>query len=78
MPTTSVSGTIAEIRTAVMDGNSYYFLRLEGSEMFYSICASEYPLVVILNVGDRVEISHEVAEGADSSEILTGYAISRK
>ena len=27
-----VTGAIAEIRTAVMDGNSYYFFRLEGDE----------------------------------------------
>ncbi len=26
------SGVVAEIRTAVLDGNSYYFLRLEGQE----------------------------------------------
>ena len=29
---TEISGAIAEIRTAVLDGNSYYFLRLEGQD----------------------------------------------
>lgn len=78
LPSSTVSGTIAEIRTAVMDGNSYYFLRLNGSDLFYSISATDYPLVVILNTGDRVEITHQVVDGANSSEILDGYSITRK
>ncbi len=35
------SGVVAEIRTAVLDGNSYYFLRLEGQEVFYAVNAAE-------------------------------------
>ena len=31
-----ISGTIAEIRTAVLDGDSYYFLRLEGEETLFT------------------------------------------
>ena len=46
--TETVEGTIAEIRSAVLDGNSFYFIRLNGSELFYSISAIEEPLAVIL------------------------------
>lgn len=70
-----VSGAIAEIRTAVMDGNSYYFLRLEGGETFYAVSATENPLAVILNVGDQVTISYHT--GAEGS-ILTGTSVSRE
>ena len=49
-----ISGAIAEIRTAVLDGNSYYFLRLEGQDTFYAVNAAENPLAVILNAGDQV------------------------
>ena len=38
-----ISGAIAEIRTAVLDGNSYYFLRLEGQDTFYAVNAAENP-----------------------------------
>ena len=69
-----VFGSIAEIRTAVLDGNSYYFLRLEGMETFYAINAAENPLAVILNVGDEVTILYDT--GAESS-ILTGTAVTR-
>ena len=29
-PQTEASGVIAELRSAVLDGNTYYFIRLEG------------------------------------------------
>ena len=32
---TQAEGTLAEIRTAVLEGNTYYFLRLEGEDVFY-------------------------------------------
>lgn len=52
----SVTGTIAEIRTAVLDGTSWYYIRLDGSEVFYAMAASTDRNVVILNVGDQVKV----------------------
>lgn len=52
----NVSGTVAEIRTAVLDGNSWYYIRLEGSEVFYAISATADRNIVILNVGDAVTV----------------------
>ena len=69
-----VSGAVAEIRTAVLDGNSYYFLRLEGEDVFYAVNAAENPLAVILNVGDQVTVSYTAGEG---SSILTGTSVTR-
>ena len=69
-----VRGAIAEIRTAVLDGNSYYFLRLEGEDVFYAVNAAENPLAVILNVGDQVTVSYTAGEG---SSILTGTSVTR-
>ncbi len=70
-----VSGAIAEIRSAVMDGNSYYFFRLESSETFYAVSAADSPLAVILNVGDRVRITYNAGE---EGSILTGSQIHRE
>ena len=67
------SGAIAEIRTAVLDGNSYYFLRLEGEGTFYAVNAAENPLAVILNVGDQVTITHAVSQ--EEASILDGYTL---
>ena len=41
LPQTQTSGAVAELRTAVIEGNSYYFVRLEGEEIFYSISAAQ-------------------------------------
>ncbi|MBP3521512.1 MAG: CvpA family protein [Oscillospiraceae bacterium] len=71
----TATGVIAELRSAVMDGNSYYFIRLEGEKVFYSVSAAQNSLAVILNVGDRVTIEHAAAE--EGQEILTGYSVTR-
>ena len=68
-----VEGTIAEIRTAVLEGNTYYFLRLEGSDIFYSISAASCTDVVIMNTGDAVTISYAPAE---TGSILDAYSAS--
>ena len=69
-----ISGAIAEIRTAVLDGNSYYFLRLEGQDTFYAVNAAENPLAVILNAGGQVTIAYTAGEGGG---ILSGTSVAR-
>lgn len=75
VPQTTASGVVAEIRTAVMDGNSYYFLRLEGEEVFYSVSAADNEIAVILDVGDRVTVEHAPAADGAQPSILEGYTV---
>ena len=75
LPQTEAKGTVAEIRTAVLDGNTYYFIRLEGEEIFYSISAAKDREVVTLNAGDRVTVEHAVAAEGSTSSILDGYSL---
>ena len=72
--TQTVEGTITEIRTAVMDGNSYYFIRLIGEDVFYSVSAADQPLAVILDKGDQVTITYRAGEGS----ILSGVTVERR
>ena len=55
----TVKGKIKDIRTAVIGGDSYYYIKLENGKAYYSIKASDDQNVVILNIGDAVEITHE-------------------
>ena len=72
MTTGVVSGTVAEIRSAVMNGNSHYFLQLKDDAHYYVISAAADADAVILNVGDSVEIvCDSEAEGA----IVTAYSL---
>ena len=75
LPQTQVSGTIDEIRTAVLNGNTYYFLRLTGEDVFYSISAAEDRTVVTLNVGDRISIEHATLDDSETASILDAYTI---
>ncbi len=58
LPQTEAKGTVAEIRTAVIEGNSFYFIRLQGEKDFYSLSAAQNREVVTLNVGDTVTIQY--------------------
>ena len=77
LPQTETTGVVAEIRTAVLDGNSYYFLRLEDEELFYSVSASAYPAAVILNVGDTVTIGYPASDAESVPGILEGCSVER-
>lgn len=60
--TVTVKGNVEDIRTAVLAGESYYYIKLENKGIYYSIKASDEQSVVILNIGDKVEIIHEKSE----------------
>ncbi len=53
----SVSGRVEEIRTADMDGNTIYFIKLEKGDAYYMVSAKEYPAAVLLNAGDDVSVT---------------------
>ena len=73
LPQTEASGTVAEIRSAVLEGNTYYFVRLEGEEVFYALSAADNTTAVILNVGDTVTVKYAEGEGS----ILQAYSVAK-
>ncbi|MBM6871056.1 CvpA family protein [Pseudoflavonifractor phocaeensis] len=76
LPQTEASGVIAEIRSAVLDGNTWYYIRLEDSPLFYAIQAKDDQNVVLLNVGDPVTIQHELRE--ENAAILNGVSVTKQ
>lgn len=60
--TTELSGVIDDIRTAVINGTTYYYIRLQGSEVYYILSAAENEQAVLLNVGDTAELNVETAD----------------
>ena len=74
-PETQISGVVDDIRSAVMDGSTYYFVRLEGGEVYYAVSASENPVAVLLNLGDKVTIGHAVQAGEEDASILSAYSL---
>ncbi len=68
----TVTGKIADIRSAVLGGESVYYVKLDSGSAYYSIKASDNQAVVILNVGDTVTIKFE-----GSGSILTAKSITK-
>ena len=59
----TVKGTVTDIRTAVMGGESVYFIELDGKGVYYSIAAADAENVVIMNKGDKISVKFKAAEG---------------
>lgn len=68
-----VTGVITDIRTAVVNGNSIYYIAVDNNPVYYSISTAEDDNVVILNVGDTVNISYVASDEA----IVTAKAIGK-
>ncbi len=68
-----VTGAITDIRTAVVDGNSIYYIALDGKKVYYAMAAAEDNSVVILNVGDKVTITFKASE----ENIVTAKSVER-
>ena len=62
-PDNEITGRVQDVRTAVLDGNSYYYFKLEGGDCWYVISASADQTAVIVSVGDRVSIYDADEEG---------------
>ena len=61
------TGIIAEIRTAVIDGNTHFYVRLENGIGFLDFNAAQVPRAVLLDVGDHIWYDYAL-EGADFPE----------
>ena len=75
LPQTQTNGVIEEIRSAVMEGNTHYFIRLEGETVYYELSAADSSLAVILNPGDRVTLDHAALEDGEEASIVAAYGV---
>ncbi len=73
-PQQEIVGQITDIRSAVIDGNTHYYIQLAGMDCYYVLSAGSNPLAAILNVGDEVTIIADT----DSSELVSAYKITRE
>ena len=60
-------GIVAEIRSAVIDGNTHYYVRMEHSKGYLDFNAADVPRAVLLDRGDSVWY-HYVLETAEFPE----------
>ena len=66
--TQQISGKIAKMFNAVVDGNSHCYLMLEGSDVIYDVSVAEYLPIVKYGVGDMITM--EYLEGDPACTVL--------
>ena len=67
-----ITGVIAEIRSAVIEGNTWYYLRLEQGDVYYAVSSADQRSAALLSVGDTVKVQYMAGE----ETILDTYAVS--
>lgn len=69
----TVTGAISDIRSAVIDGTTYYYIALKGHGEYFRVSASECENAVLLNTGDKVKVEFAAGDG----EILNVISIAK-
>ena len=69
--TKKVKGTITDIRTAVMGGESVYFIEIDDKGVYYSVKASDNAMVVILNKGETITVTVNADAKGDIIEAIS-------
>ena len=69
--TFEVTGTVQRIATAVIDGNSHFYLTLAGDENIYDCALPGLLDVLKVQVGDRVTLSYREEDGLRAVEVIT-------
>lgn len=68
----TVTAPISRIVQGVIDGNSHYFVMLEGSDDIFDISIAEYISIIGFDVGDKVTIEYKAGEETNTVLSLNG------
>ena len=60
----AISGTVTDIRTTVVSGNTYFYIELDNSGVYYYVAADVADKVVLFDIGDTITVTiDEASEG---------------
>lgn len=72
--TQQISGAILELRTAVIEGTTFYYVKLDtNTELWYRISASESEEIILYNVNDSITLSYEKNENTSIQPAKIDY-----
>ena len=63
------TGTVTDIRSAVISGNTYYYIELDHSGLYYYVAASVTNKVMLLNVGDVITVTTADTAATDLASV---------
>ena len=65
----TITASITKIAQGVVDGNSHYYLMVEGSEEIFDVSVVDYLDVIRYNAGDKVTMEYK--KGETSNTVLS-------
>ncbi|MBR5246861.1 MAG: CvpA family protein [Clostridia bacterium] len=63
--TVDVTGTVAEIRSVITGGETYFYIKLTDNATYYKVAVKDAEKIVILNVGDTITFVVDKAATGD-------------
>lgn len=57
-----ITGVITKIAQGVIDGNSHYYIMMEGSDDIFDVSVVDYINIIKYNVGDEITVEYKVGE----------------
>ena len=63
------TGTIETIAPVVSEGNSHYYVVLNGKDLIFDVLVSEFPGIIRYKEGDRITMEYIAGEKV---QIVTG------
>lgn len=67
-----VTGKIQRMAQAVVEGNTHYYLVLEGSDQIFDVALSEFVNIILYDVGDEVTLRYREGEPTCTVYALNG------
>ena len=58
----SVTGVVTKIAQGVVEGNSHYYIMVEGSEDIYDVSVVDFIEIIRYEVGDEITLEYENSE----------------
>ena len=66
-----INGPIEEIRSATIDGNTIFYILMQNDDLYYTVSAKDYPIAVILNVGDWITLEYSPVEDSPLAKVIS-------
>ncbi len=75
--TDSVTGTVTDIKSAVIDGTTYFYFELDSKGVYYKVSVSGNDIAVFIKKGDKVTMEKAVSDTDSSESIINADNIAR-
>lgn len=67
----TLTGTVTDIRSSVVGGNTYYYIELNNTGIYYYVAATVTNKAVLFNVGDTITVTFEENAKGDLIEAVS-------